>query len=158
MMSAPNNHPRPAPTLIVVLTILLLFATAPPLSVASSWLKQGTDLLEKAITTPTPKTKTDSRSLTLSEVAAGLKEALRVGTATVVDKLGLRNGFFNDSQIHIPLPSSLRSVQNALRPVGLSSMLDDLELKLNRAAESAVPLRDMLPDPGIQTRRIGQRS
>jgi hypothetical protein len=73
------------------------------------------------------------------EIAAGLKEALRVGTDNVVGKLGTVNGFNTDPKVHIPLPDSLLKVQSTLEKVGMSSMMDDLELRLNRAAEVATP-------------------
>ena len=44
-----------------------------------------------------------------------------------------------DPAIHIPLPKSFKSVQSALKPLGMSYLLDDLELRLNRAAEEATP-------------------
>jgi hypothetical protein len=78
-------------------------------------------------------------SLSNSDITSGLKEALRVGSERVVDQLGKTNGFNGDPAIHIPLPKSLTTVQSALEKVGASSMLDDLELKLNRAAEAATP-------------------
>jgi hypothetical protein len=80
-----------------------------------------------------------SGGLSLGEMDAGLREALRVGTETVVSQLGVRNGFNLDPDIHIPLPDTLRRVKEALSLVGMSSLVDDLELKLNRAAEIATP-------------------
>lgn len=78
-------------------------------------------------------------ALSTEEIISGLKEALRVGTETVVGQLGTVDGFNADSAIHIPLPESLQPVQNALSRVGLSSLTDDLETRLNRAAEVATP-------------------
>ena len=99
------------------------------------WLKTGKDLLGTVGSTPA-----DSASdLTNSEIASGLKDALRVGTETVVNQLGQRDGFNADPAIHIPLPDSLNQVKSALAAIGMSSMMDDLELKLNRAAEAATP-------------------
>ena len=69
----------------------------------------------------------------------GLKEALRVGTDTVVKQLGTNDGFNKDPKVHIPLPKSLDKVKSVLKPIGYSNMLDDLELKLNRSAEAATP-------------------
>lgn len=77
--------------------------------------------------------------LSLGEMDMGLREALRVGTDRVVSQLGVRNGFNLDPDIHIPLPDTLRRVKEALSLVGLSGLVDDLELKLNRAAEIATP-------------------
>jgi hypothetical protein len=57
----------------------------------------------------------------------------------VVQKLGQTDGFYKDPQIHIPLPGKLATVKSALDKVGMGSFADDLELKLNRAAEAATP-------------------
>jgi len=56
-----------------------------------------------------------------------------------VAQLGQTDGFNADSAIRIPLPEQLGSVKSALSKIGLSQSLDDLELKLNRAAENASP-------------------
>jgi hypothetical protein len=78
-------------------------------------------------------------ALTTDEIAAGLREALKVGTGRVVEQVGAVDGFNGDRDIHIPLPGALKNVQSALQRVGLSEMADDLELKLNRGAEAAAP-------------------
>ena len=80
-----------------------------------------------------------SGELTVGEIASGLKEALRVGSANVSADLGKRDAFAKDPDIHIPLPEKLRDVQSALDRVGLGSTMESLELKLNRAAERAAP-------------------
>ncbi|MEQ8355522.1 MAG: DUF4197 domain-containing protein [Kiloniellaceae bacterium] len=77
--------------------------------------------------------------LTTAEIGEGLREALRVGTERVVGQLGQTDGFNSDPDIHIPLPKSLQRVQQALGAVGMSGLADDLELRLNRAAEAATP-------------------
>lgn len=73
------------------------------------------------------------------EIGGGLREALRVGTEKVVARVGALDGYNGDSKIHIPLPGALQDVQSALKKVGMSRLADDLELKLNRAAEAAAP-------------------
>ncbi|MEQ9327433.1 MAG: DUF4197 domain-containing protein [Rhodospirillales bacterium] len=78
-------------------------------------------------------------ALSNQDVANGLKEALRVGADRVVAALSAVDGFNANPDIHIPLPASLQKAQSALRTVGLSGMADDLELRLNRAAEAAAP-------------------
>lgn len=78
-------------------------------------------------------------SLSDDQIGSGLKQALTVGTRRVVRQLGTTDGFNADPAIRIPLPDSLASVQSALGAVGMSSMFDDLELRLNRAAEVATP-------------------
>jgi len=56
-----------------------------------------------------------------------------------VAKLGAVDGINLDSLIHIPLPKCLNRVRDALEEVRMAGLLDDLELRLNRAAELATP-------------------
>lgn len=99
----------------------------------NSWLDKGSDVLK------TFGFGNKASELTIEEIGAGLKEALKVGSGNVVNQLGTEDGFNNDSNIHIPLPASLEKVKSMLSKVGMSSLLEDLELKLNRAAETATP-------------------
>ncbi len=78
-------------------------------------------------------------SLRDMDIARGLKEALRVGSDRVVSTLGKADGFNKSPDVHIPLPPSLQTVKKVLDAVGAGAAADDLELRLNRAAESAVP-------------------
>lgn len=54
-------------------------------------------------------------------------------------QVGAADGFNADPAIHIPLPDQLTKVQDIMRKFGLSALADDVELKLNRAAEEAAP-------------------
>ncbi len=99
----------------------------------SGWLDKAFDMLKS------PGDTTAQNSLTSKEIGSGLKEALLVGSASVVSQLGKKDGFNLDQAIHIPLPEKFDTVRSLLGKVGLASMLDDLELKLNRAAEVATP-------------------
>jgi hypothetical protein len=80
-----------------------------------------------------------SEALSSDEIAAGLREALKVGSERVVRQVGAPDGFNADPKIHIPLPGALGDVQSMLERVGMSELADDLELKLNRGAEAAAP-------------------
>jgi len=73
------------------------------------------------------------------EIARGLKEALRVGSGRVVATLGKADGFNKSPDVHIPLPPSLQTAKKMLDAVGAGAAAEDLELRLNRAAEAAVP-------------------
>ncbi|MDT8440238.1 MAG: DUF4197 domain-containing protein [Desulfuromonadales bacterium] len=117
----------------LALAALLAISLPCSLSAQTDWLKRGQKLLDSTVDSPAP-TATDTR-----QVAAGLKEALRVGSDAVVAQLGTTDGFNADPAIHIPLPKSLQTVQSTLKPLGMAPMLDDLELRLNRAAEQATP-------------------
>lgn len=80
-----------------------------------------------------------SSALSSTEIGAGLKQALEVSTGTVVSQLGVAGGFSNDPKIHIPLPDNLRKARDVASKVGLSKPFDQLEDKLNAAAEAATP-------------------
>lgn len=82
---------------------------------------------------------TGGSGLATEQIVAGLKEALRVGAERVVTQVGAVDGFNADPAIHIPLPQELAKAQDVLRKFGLSQLADDVELKLNRAAEEAAP-------------------
>lgn len=85
------------------------------------------------------KPAADLSGLSNADVVKGLKQALDQGTVAAVGKLGKENGFFGNPQVKIPLPSSLQSVESALRLAGQGKAMDDLVLTMNRAAEAAVP-------------------
>ncbi len=84
------------------------------------------------------------------DVAAGLSEALTVGTERVVAQLGQPGGFLDDPKARIPLPGPLEQAQTALRMAGMSGMVDDLEVRMNRAAEAATPVAQDLIIEAIQ--------
>ncbi len=78
-------------------------------------------------------------SLSVGDIGSGLKDALRVATDKVTGQLGRTDGFNADPAVHIPLPDKLETVRKGLALAGQSALVDDLELKLNRAAEAATP-------------------
>lgn len=88
--------------------------------------------------------------ITEAEIGRGLKEALRVGTDNVVGQLGVVDGFNADPRVHIPLPANLQKVKDVAGKLGLASTFNDLELKMNRAAEVAVPKAKVLFWDAIQ--------
>lgn len=73
-----------------------------------------------------------------TQIAAGLKEALKQGVDKQVVKLTQRDGFFGNSLVKIVLPAELQKVESGLRKVGLGSLADEGVKALNRAAENAV--------------------
>lgn len=89
-------------------------------------------------------TSGSQNTLSIAEIDAGLREALTVGTNTVAGQLGQTDGYYGDPKIRIPLPKTYRTIQTNLARVGASGPLDDLELRMNRAAESAVPQAKVL--------------
>ncbi len=68
----------------------------------------------------------------------GLKEALVRGGQAAVARLGAENGFFGNDRVKIPLPPSLRRLEAVMRSIGMDRQADELVLRMNRAAETAV--------------------
>jgi hypothetical protein len=77
------------------------------------------------------------RPLDEQTIVAGLRDALRVGTENTVQQTSQTDGFLGNELIRIPLPESFQSVGNALRKVGFGSQVDELEVAMNRGAETA---------------------
>ena len=73
------------------------------------------------------------------EATAGLKDALIQASGAAVGKLGVTDGFFKNPKVKIPLPDSLKKAEKAMRFFGMGKQADELVLRMNRAAEAAVP-------------------
>ena len=78
-------------------------------------------------------------NLSNTEASGGLKEALTQGVGKAVASLGAADGFFGNSAVKIPLPDSLKKIQKGMKFMGMGKQSDELVLKMNRAAEAAVP-------------------
>ena len=78
-------------------------------------------------------------SLSNDEASSGLKEALTQGVSKAVGTLGAADGFFGNKEVKIPLPKSLKKIEKGMKLMGLGKQSDELVLKMNRAAEAAVP-------------------
>lgn len=79
-----------------------------------------------------------------AEVAKGLREALEMGVANAVTKLGHEDGFLGNEAVRIPMPESLQKVESGMRKLGMGKQADELVATMNRAAERAVPEARML--------------
>ncbi len=76
-------------------------------------------------------------NFTESEAAKAIKEALMKGISTGVDKVSVTDGYFKNGLIKIPFPKDAQVVETTLRQIGMGSMIDNVVLASNRAAESA---------------------
>ncbi|WP_155847567.1 DUF4197 domain-containing protein [Asticcacaulis benevestitus] len=88
------------------------------------------------------------------DAQSGLRQILKQGTEAAVTRLSQTNGYWNDSAVRIPLPKTLAQTQKLLKPIGQSSVLDDLHLRMNRAAETAAPVAKGLFVDAIQSMTI----
>jgi hypothetical protein len=80
---------------------------------------------------------TGAGGLSTTEITAGLKEALIVGTTNSSEKLSAADGFFKNAAIKILMPEEAKKVESTLRSVGMGSVVDKAILSMNRAAEDA---------------------
>jgi len=116
----------------IIAQILVVFLlSASQANAEGKWWEKGINLF---------KTQNKiSKEPSIGEIGEAFKVALRIGSENVVKKLGDVDGFNADSAVHIPLPKELNTVKTMLAKVGMSRIVDDLELKLNRAAEASTP-------------------
>jgi hypothetical protein len=101
---------------------------------------QFRDLLNKTKSAATAVATGNTKgggSLTESEIANGLKEALQVGAKSATGRVSAVNGFFANQAIKVLMPPEAKKVESALRAVGMGSYVDKAILSMNRAAEDA---------------------
>ena len=76
--------------------------------------------------------------LTEDEVVNGLKEALSVGARNSAERLSAENGYYGDAAIKILLPDEAKIIiDNISRIPGGEQLVEDVILRINRAAEDA---------------------
>jgi len=124
-----------------LIATVIAFSMAVGSAEASDFLKTlggAIDTMSKQATGSTSGS-TSGSGLSQSDITAGLLDALKVGTERVVTSLGAADGYNADPAVHIPLPPQLQQVQGVLKKFGLAALADDVELRLNRAAEAAAP-------------------
>jgi hypothetical protein len=85
--------------------------------------------------------------LSNKDATSGVKAALEKGASVAVDKLGVQNGFLNNDKVKIQLPSVLDKAMPLIKMTGQGKKVDELQVQMNHAAESAVALaKPMLLD------------
>ena len=81
----------------------------------------------------------DISDISNAEASGGLKAALTQGAEKAVGQLSKADGFLGNPEVKIPLPDALKKAEKAMRMFGMDKQADELVLKMNRAAEAAVP-------------------
>lgn len=135
----------------VLLALAIVAGTAPAASAQSNLLEQGKSLLGSpvgqavqglAIPGAQPAAARSGvipSGLSDGEIGAGLREALKVGVKHTVTRLGATDGYLKDSNVRIGLPGPLGQAQGLLGALSQTGLMDDVETRLNRAAEAAAP-------------------
>lgn len=114
--------------IITFLVVVLLFS--------------GCEILEQIISEANA-----SVAPTDTEIVAGLKKALELGTDFAVENLHKKNGYYGNPKVKIPLPEDVNNVfqlamnNKTVKSLGFDKILqkkvDDFVLAVNRAAEEA---------------------
>jgi len=106
-----------------------------------SFFSVSCETLLSILGTATPPTPAGTTVMTERQVAAGLKEALKVGINNSVSLTNRTDGFFGNSMIKIPWPSEAQGAYNFINQNAslsfLRPVLDEVVLKMNRGAEQA---------------------
>lgn len=76
--------------------------------------------------------------LTNTEIIGGLKDALLVGTDSAVSRLSAIDGYLKDQAVKILLPPEAKTITDHISKLpGGSKLVDDVIVRINRAAEEA---------------------
>lgn len=101
----------------------------------SVFLLSGCETTQQILNSLPPTTNTGG--VNTMQIAAGLKEALTIGTQNSANRLSAPNGFFANAMLKILMPPEAQKVETTLRNVGLGSVVDKAVLAMNRGAEEA---------------------
>lgn len=77
-------------------------------------------------------------TVTQTEAAQAIREALDQGTGSGIGVLNKPDGFFGNEAYKLFLPPDARRIESTLRQVGFASLVDKTIVQINRAAEDAV--------------------
>jgi hypothetical protein len=77
-------------------------------------------------------------TVTQTEAAQAIREALDQGTGRGIGVLNKPDGFFGNETYKLFLPPDASKIENTLRQVGFASLVDKTIVQINRAAEDAV--------------------
>lgn len=100
------------------------------------------EALDKAVNDANKYIDSNSSALTTTEVVNGLKEALNTGTTSAVKILSAKDGYYKNTLLKINLPPEAKIIIDnkdnaALKALGITKMIDDVILRMNRSAEDA---------------------
>lgn len=87
----------------------------------------------------TPGSGTGAGAADAKTSAAGIKEALAVGTERAITSLSKVDGYFGNAAVKILMPPKLQQAAELARMAGYQKQVDAFVLSMNRAAEAAAP-------------------
>lgn len=81
--------------------------------------------------------ETSGGGLSESQIIAGLKQALEVGTGNAVGILNKTDGYLKDPLVKIAFPPDAQRAADKLRQLGMGNLVDNFVTNMNRGAEKA---------------------
>ena len=121
----------------VLIVALLAVSVASFAQDSTAPKKASGGIFGKVLEAVTQSSAGTSGSLTNSDIASGLKEALRVGVSKGATQASQLDGYFKNPLLKIAFPPEAQKVATKLRQLGFNQQVDQFELSLNRAAEDA---------------------
>lgn len=115
-------------SVIALLSIMMI----PTVNAEGNWWEKAKELLkdDKNVT---------QLALNDEQIGKALKQALSVGSESVIKTLQQSGAFADNPNLHIDLPPSLARVGKTLNKIGMGHWTNELEAQLNEAAEQAIP-------------------
>lgn len=95
----------------------------------------GKGLLDDVVNVVTDVTK--GGSFTEAEAAKAIRDALMNGITSGVQKVSVKDGYYGNALIKIPFPKEAQVVASTLNTIGMGSLVDNMVVQLNRAAEES---------------------
>jgi len=117
-----------------IIGLLLAFSASAQMPKLDDLIKRGENLPKSSDATSNVGAADDKTN------AAGIKEALAVGTENAVKSLSQVDGYLGNQAVKILMPPSIQKVADVARMVGFQKQVDEFVVSMNRAAEKAAPL------------------
>jgi hypothetical protein len=133
------------------LTLLSIVLSAALLLTPANAFAQGKKARPKA--KPAPAAVSPS-SLTDEEVSLALKDVLLNGVNRAAEKLGGQGGFYDHTELRIPIPPALAAVVDKLHDQKYDDLVDDFVVAINRAAEQSVAESSFMVKDAIRQLKI----
>ncbi|VAX36956.1 hypothetical protein MNBD_UNCLBAC01-1848 [hydrothermal vent metagenome] len=118
----------------LAISVILTGILSQPAEARFEWLKKKANEFGNTGLESLQETK-----LSDTKIGLGLKDLLKQGITSAVEKTGKKDGYFNNELIKIEMPEKLRIIDRGLRMVGFGAQLDEFILSMNRSAEAAAP-------------------
>ena len=80
-----------------------------------------------------------SASVTQTDAASAIREALTNGINHGVTQVSASNGYFGNGVIKVLFPKESQNVETVLRGIGQGALIDKVVMQMNRSAEQAAP-------------------